>query len=147
LLRKALLSAVVIALFGALTPAASAKTAALLCSGTSCDGLDPKATRCDAGARTLDTEDTDGWVGVELRYSPACNAVWARIDNYRGVSGVAKVIGYSGGRFVREDLKQLAAYPGEKAWTKMISATYTTYACYRRFNDLIGWTEWCTGGH
>lgn len=148
MLRKALVFAVVFALLGVLAPAASAKTAAAPCWGTTCNGLDPQSSGCAAGARTLeDVPDTGGWVTLELRYSPTCYAVWARITNFRGVSGVAKVIGYSGGQFMREELKTLAAYAGESAYTKMISFTYVTYACYRKFHDLFGWTEWCSGGY
>ncbi|MER5645085.1 DUF2690 domain-containing protein [Streptosporangium sp. NPDC002524] len=146
--KKAIVLAMVIALLSALAPAASAKTTGLLCRGTQCNGVDPQTSGCGNDARTLETvEDTGGWVILELRYSPTCYAVWARVNNFRGVSGVAKIIGYSGGQFMSEQLKTLAAYPNESAYTKMISFTYTTYACYRKFHDLFGWTEWCSGGH
>jgi len=126
----------------------SGTAAAAPCVGTSCNGRDPQSTGCGADARTLeDVADTGGWVTLELRYSPSCYAVWARVTNFRGVTGVAKVIGYVNGRFVRSELTTLAAYQNEVAWTNMISFTYVTYGCYRHFKPEFGWTEWCSGPH
>ncbi|MFB6983245.1 DUF2690 domain-containing protein [Streptomyces scopuliridis] len=49
------------------------------CAGAACTGLDPEVTRCGgAGARTL----TDNWartMHLEIRYSPRCDAVWAKL--------------------------------------------------------------------
>ncbi|MBD0711032.1 hypothetical protein BU197_22455 [Streptomyces sp. CBMA291] len=49
-------------------------SAAVSCSGSTCDGLDPATSVCQNDARTIQTAD---W-GVELRYSPTCRAAWAR---------------------------------------------------------------------
>jgi hypothetical protein len=48
--------------------------AAPSCSGASCQGKDPQANGCSADATTL--YDFGG--GIQLRYSGACDAAWAR---------------------------------------------------------------------
>ncbi|MFF4520259.1 DUF2690 domain-containing protein [Streptomyces bluensis] len=48
------------------------------CSGSECDGLDPKATGCGAGARTLEYGMT-GTMRLEIRYSPVCRTVWGKL--------------------------------------------------------------------
>lgn len=120
--------------------------AAAACSGTGCNGVDSEKSGCASDARTVDSPDTGGWVTLELRYSPSCRAVWARVTNFRGVGGVVKVIGYTSSGLGREETRTLAAYTGEVKWTRMISSTYTTYACYRKFDSFWGWSEWCGRG-
>jgi hypothetical protein len=65
------------------TPAhAQAKTG---CTGMSCRGRDPQAMGCSRDARTLATAYAHRNFRVELRYSPTCNARWARttyLDKY-----------------------------------------------------------------
>jgi hypothetical protein len=147
-LRRIIVTIGILCLFVAATPISAASAAAPPCHGTSCNGRDPQTTGCGRDARTLeDVEDTGGWVTLELRYSPSCYAAWARVTNFRGVTGVAKVIGYDEGQFRREELKNLAAYRDEVAWTNMISFTYTVYGCYRHFKPITGWTEWCSHAH
>ncbi|MPY53686.1 DUF2690 domain-containing protein [Streptomyces acidicola] len=48
------------------------------CSGLECDGLDPKATGCGTGARTL-KYDLAGTMRLEIRYGPACRTVWGKL--------------------------------------------------------------------
>ncbi|WP_405478776.1 DUF2690 domain-containing protein [Streptomyces sp. NBC_00009] len=48
------------------------------CSGRTCVGLDPKTARCDAGAVTLRDEGRSTML-LEIRYSPRCDAVWAKL--------------------------------------------------------------------
>jgi hypothetical protein len=57
------------------TPAAAAA-----CTYSACNGRDPQSTGCAVGARTIaDFEsEQDGFMYVELRYSPTCHAAWAR---------------------------------------------------------------------
>jgi hypothetical protein len=133
-------------MLGLVLPLTASPATAAACYYTSCNGRDPQSTGCSSGARTL-TKIPDWEVSgarVELRYSPSCHAVWTRIDNYAGLPGVAKVIGYYGGGY-REELKTLAAYKGEVAWTNMVSDAYVTYACIRRWADR--WYEICSTGH
>jgi LPXTG-motif cell wall-anchored protein len=51
-------------------------SAAPQCQGDACEALDPATMGCDADAFTVDWELQT--VRVELRYSPACNAWWAK---------------------------------------------------------------------
>ncbi|MFJ9589490.1 DUF2690 domain-containing protein [Streptomyces acidicola] len=48
------------------------------CSGLECDGLDPEATGCGTGARTL-KYDLAGTMRLEIRYGPACRTVWGKL--------------------------------------------------------------------
>jgi hypothetical protein len=64
--------------------AAAPAQAAPACYRTSCTNLDPQANGCStADTRNLDEftqSETGGQVlRVELRYSPACGAVWTRV--------------------------------------------------------------------
>ncbi len=76
------LVAVTLALLAALTVLGAnlVPASAAPCSGSSCNGRDPHTTGCDVGARTIDefTSPADGYMRVELRYSSACYAAWAR---------------------------------------------------------------------
>ncbi len=47
------------------------------CLGSSCVGLDARDLRCDSKVETLTSKTTRG-ITVELRYSPSCNASWAK---------------------------------------------------------------------
>ena len=57
-------------------PAAHAAT----CWGSGCYGLDPNAAGCGGDAYTAASAQTSQGL-VELRYSPSCNANWARISS------------------------------------------------------------------
>lgn len=57
------------------TPAA----AAVGCTGTGCTGKNPATMGCATDARTVASVNAPGGGGfAELRFSPACNAAWAR---------------------------------------------------------------------
>ncbi|MEZ4474431.1 MAG: DUF2690 domain-containing protein [bacterium] len=62
-----------------------------LCAGAACRGRDPVVTGCDRGAVTLQTRElrlNNQLVGkIELRYSAACGARWARLTNYQSSTG------------------------------------------------------------
>jgi Protein of unknown function (DUF2690) len=47
------------------------------CVGAACRGKDPAAMGCDHDARTLASAHGNSF-RIELRYSPRCNARWAR---------------------------------------------------------------------
>jgi len=136
----------VTATLGLVLPLTASPATAAACYYTSCNGRDPQSTGCASGARTIDKipPGTVSGATVELRYSPSCYAVWTRVTNSAGLPGVAKVIGYYGGGY-REELKTLAAYKGEVAWTNMVSDAYVTYACLRRWASQ--WYEYCSAGH
>ena len=92
---------------GFLAPPAQASAQA--CSGSGCDGKNPN-TYCGSDARTVESlriaySGAPSGVGplLELRYSPACRAAWARISDAGWSSGdayqpSAKVIRNGDGR-------------------------------------------------
>jgi len=51
------------------------------CRGIACDGRDPGVTLCGVEPKTLLHVQTPAGVGLEIRYNPQCQAVWARIWN------------------------------------------------------------------
>jgi hypothetical protein len=101
---------------------------AATCSGYGCDGLDPNATGCSAGAN--DTGSTylynasGSIVGLlELRYSPACGTNWSRVTSYVGVRGLyARVTRESDGRSYAD----VGNY--QVVWSNMVYA-YNITAC------------------
>src|SRR5262249_3299658 len=58
--------------------AVQARPAFAMCSGFGCDLVDPQTSGCSADAKTLDQVDTSGGFEVQLRWSKACGAGWAR---------------------------------------------------------------------
>ena len=73
------------------TTDAAAKGLETNCYGASCTGKDPKATGCAGDAWTAAMTRVHR-VYVELRYSDACRAAWARIS-WGGPGDVAQVVG------------------------------------------------------
>jgi hypothetical protein len=66
--------------------ASSAALAAVACTTTGCNGRDPQSSGCSADARTLDSGKAKNGIWIELRYSPACYAVWTRYES-NGAAG------------------------------------------------------------
>lgn len=62
-------------------PTASASGFHVACTGTACDGRDPQDTGCGVAPQTLVSEQVADGAAVEIRYSPDCRAVWARVWN------------------------------------------------------------------
>jgi uncharacterized protein DUF2690 len=65
------------------------------CRGPNCNGQDPGVTNCSADAQTPSDpnstqalfDNTGAFVGlVEVRYSPACQAAWARTRIFDGTA-------------------------------------------------------------
>ncbi|MER5205238.1 DUF2690 domain-containing protein [Streptomyces sp. NPDC002825] len=50
------------------------------CTGTGCEGRDPKKMNCGADAVTVRTGSIPKDLVIELRYSKACQAAWGRIS-------------------------------------------------------------------
>jgi hypothetical protein len=83
-MRKVMLALVaVLALavpaLAATTAGAAQASARVGCFGNGCNGLDPNVEGCGADAITVDHASTGG-VTIELRWSAACGANWARIS-------------------------------------------------------------------
>jgi hypothetical protein len=71
-----------VTLLGAALSLTTAQPAlAVGCNENSCTGQDPNTMGCGADASTMDSFSLGANFYVELRYSPACYAVWARVTN------------------------------------------------------------------
>jgi hypothetical protein len=51
------------------------------CSGADCNGRDPQKAGCGVTPQTLLDQSVPDGTDVQIRYSPGCHAVWARIWN------------------------------------------------------------------
>src|SRR5690349_2736618 len=96
------------------------------CYWTSCNGQDPQGMGCSPDAGDL---TSFSWTGTyfELRYSRACNAVWARTSNtgYPCYGGYIYVFAYSDyemQHFIRGQSTQQACFSTN--WSPMESFTY-----------------------
>lgn len=96
------------------------------CYGDYCSGMDPVASGCSEGAKTLDSH-VQGLGGgiVELRYSPKCGTNWARWTAYP--TGWCMNCGIVGLRAVQDtgytqsiDLTNTTIKDGESVWSPMI---------------------------
>lgn len=117
---------------------------AVSCTGATCKGKNPQTSGCGADARTL-AEITYNSLRVELRYSPACHAAWARGTQIGGgaiLSRRVAVVGYSCttaneacriGHYASADVLDA----GEQAYTKMWPFTDFVRAC-KVYDDLDG---------
>ncbi|UUU31847.1 DUF2690 domain-containing protein [Streptomyces sp. CA-210063] len=61
------------------SPSPSPSRALTKCRGESCYGIDPQHSTCREDAATYYRGGTEGMV-VELRFSPACQAAWAKMS-------------------------------------------------------------------
>ncbi|MFI6791347.1 DUF2690 domain-containing protein [Nonomuraea sp. NPDC050383] len=97
------------------------------CSGTRCDGLDPIDLGCDSDARTNYRLSTRLGV-LERRYSPSCDASWARITG--AGAGTWFYVQTCDGSYVRT----FRVPPGyNHAYTDMVPGSRRT-----RVGDLAG---------
>lgn len=126
------------------------------CQDDGCAGKDPMVQNCDDDAVTLVAHYEYGqWVGFNLRYSQACNAVWTRIvdnrpQNFCDVALAARVQSRrwvdSANEFVIADSRivrqtsETRCY-GQRVWTKMIGAGGTSERASGG-QALIGTNEW-----
>ncbi|NUQ97956.1 MAG: DUF2690 domain-containing protein [Streptomyces sp.] len=105
-------------------PAAHAATVqpAVGCYGSSCDGKDPVQMGCDSGAYTAASVSTPQGF-VELRYSAACAANWARISNS---SAGTWFYAQDCGNGYNQQYYVPAGYTS--GWTNMVDGTVTARA-------------------
>lgn len=69
------------------SPPAQAAT----CSGTGCNGKDPEATGCSAGATVADSVALYPSGRAQLRWSPSCGTNWVRILDFPGGSSSIRI--------------------------------------------------------
>ncbi|MFB7470068.1 DUF2690 domain-containing protein [Kitasatospora sp. NPDC056184] len=106
------------------TGAAAAAPAAVQagCHGSGCTGQDPRAKGCDADARTV----ADAWFGnvrLQLRYSPACAANWAKIEP----APLWWHFWVENRNGERQDYR--VGWPDSSAYTNMVDGTVEARAC------------------
>jgi hypothetical protein len=134
--------------FGTTLVVPTAAMAAAACNSSSCNGRDPHSTGCDVGAYDLDnfTSPIDGYAYVQLRYSPSCNAAWARLTT--GSSGMPShsyltlnvYHTASGGSPAAEYLKKVTDSTnnwgsGVVSWSYMNSYTDYVQACLKNIYE------------
>lgn len=118
---------------GAMLTSVPVAYASPTCFGNACNGGDPEVYGCAADAQTL-VSGNGGPGTIELRYSPHCNAAWARLVN-----------GVAGEQFgLNNDLGQHQNYainPGYTyAWSNMVGATPGEFGHVFTNNDTYNWT-------
>ncbi|MGC1375264.1 MAG: DUF2690 domain-containing protein [Anaerolineales bacterium] len=119
-------------------PAFAAHLASPGCFGTTCNFKDPIAMGCDADAYTVSQAEIPGVVRAAVRYSPTCQAAWARGVNETTVSGrtINAEILRSDGSFS----SRLAYYPTTAITSLMLyvgSNTVKAYATLQESNGQI----------
>ncbi len=125
--------------------AATPPAYAVGCYGGSCTGQDPVAEGCATGAYTIDSFRYYGPIAslngalLELRYSSACYAAWARVTGGNSNGGCSSPWLYQGqpctmvieGSWNRSTVATWidAWVNGYQSWTWMLSFHYWTRAC------------------
>ena len=124
------------ALLGVHVAPASAEVTAPSCSYQNCTGQLPEEAGCDGDALTLESF----WYAetlIELRYSPACEAAWARATGPGEFQG--RCDGWTDNSLVRIEGQDWrgpgnATFDGcsgsDQAWSAMIGFDYNVRACY-----------------
>lgn len=81
---------------------------------------------------------------LKLRYSSRRHAAWTRVKKYgAGDVGTAFIRGSSNTYSVN-----MAGYPDELKWTRMVSFSQVVKGCYMVWNETMGqYFEECTGSH
>ena len=140
------------------TEAVTAAAAKPTCEKTSCNGKDPKSTRCANDAITL-ASAKDPWTLVEMRWSAKCQAVWTRgtnLFNYNGGMGNSvALVWYScadASASCRKGwyMDKMSLYKeGDVSWTNMrnfAAGFYRSCSLGSNMIDAPNW-EWCTTAH
>ena len=119
-------------------PAFAAPLSSPGCLGVTCNFKDPIALGCDADAYTVSQAEIPGVVRAAVRYSPTCQAAWARGVNLTTVPGrtINAEILRSDGSFS----SRLAFYPTTAITSLMLyvgSNTVKAYATLQESNGQI----------
>ncbi|MFI5915376.1 DUF2690 domain-containing protein [Dactylosporangium sp. NPDC051541] len=143
-LRRILVAALTAVLgmimMGAAPAQAASTRATVYCNGASCAGKDPSAQGCATDGYTVQLVDASPlgtWAGLELRYSPACNANWARLSaqSYNGAWVSLCVVNDAN----RADIQCTGSVRNGYLWSPMIDGHKKVFAS-------IGWSLDSGGG-
>lgn len=112
----------------AVTPAFAAG-----CYSSGCTGLDPVAEGCSGDPTTIASNSEDGFT-IEIRYSGACHAVWARATSAPVSDGPneAEIFGWpcnvAGGKRCSATIEDYTAQYSQ-VWSNMVSSSLYLQAC------------------
>jgi hypothetical protein len=117
---RTLTAAAILAGAAVMAPSAHADTGYGYCQAAACNGKDPVAENCQANAYTVSSYSATvpgyGTYTIDLRYSPDCEANWARV-----VTATAEPF------CVQDSLGDLQGYTsaagGVTSWTNMVNGT------------------------
>jgi hypothetical protein len=141
-LRRA--TAVLALAFVTTVPAAVVAGPALAvgCYRSSCNHYDPQTMGCSPDAYSLAVINPEGSYDVQLRYSPACGAAWARITNTGSGYPVYKYLklqvwsAKTGGTLLWTETKYNEQLNNDQNyWTAMGSYQYWVQACVKNSDD------------
>lgn len=141
--KLAHLFAATTAVTGGLTLLASPAEAAG-CKGSGCRGRDPMAAGCaDSKTRTLKASEykaeNSASYRMEIRYSPTCQAAWARLIRYSGHDIGFALSAWNPGK----QSVGVSGRSGATVWTSMVPASATTEACAgTQFYVNGSWKRW-----
>ncbi|MEV0950646.1 DUF2690 domain-containing protein [Promicromonospora sp. NPDC050249] len=124
-----------------LSAIATTSAAAATCSYTSCDGQDPEATGCSAGATTVRSARN-----VQVRYSPTCKAYWSRYLDSGECYGIDKVHIYKYNTASGNVVRHYSVTAGcGTAWTRMVGTANSETRWFQGMNETLGlehaWTS------
>jgi hypothetical protein len=96
------------------------------CVLTSCNGLDPQAAGCSAGAYNLYEYTMSGY-RVEHRYSPTCRATWTRASYVSGNAWSFRA--YHESKVGTGTIQQAVMFNGNSGWSRMYSFSAWSRSC------------------
>jgi len=108
----------------AVAPSARADTGYGYCQAASCNGLDPLNENCQVNAFTVSSwsytyPNGGGRYEVDLRYSPDCEANWARVVTATAVPFCVKN--------TKGNVQTYTSAPGLTSWTNMVNGAPSIY--------------------
>lgn len=139
-LKRIIATGAVAVLAGFMTAGvASADNGSASCHDQGCNGQMPEQAGCAADAKPLDSFHADNGTLIELRYSPSCDAAWARMSGAGQGSGTCNgwndddVIRIEGADWQgpgRDSYDNCLVNGADQAWTAMIGFGWNVKACY-----------------
>jgi hypothetical protein len=112
---------------------------AVSCFQNSCLGQDPQASGCSSGAQTI--ASTTNGVELDVRYSAACGAYWARVIDsappppFGSYSNRAILYGWTCNPGCKSFTEDSGYQPNAIVWSAMIPTGYWVQACAPEYFD------------
>jgi hypothetical protein len=144
--RRVLLVVVTALLSFTLVSAPNASAVEYKCGGWSCNMQWPQDMNCDddPNRRTLQSILVGGFVTIEMRYSPACAALWVRYTNHHnGHGGKNLIAAYMNGQHYKTHEIGNNPTAGASGWTRMFSVHLEAHGCHK-YSTQWGEQQECT---